>query len=117
MSSWARVGVKCVCVYADHSFGDMGLVKGRIYTIAEIDTVSAYNAVGEYVHQVAFRLQGVKKKGPWAITDFFDADRFRPLQTISQADDVAMFKELVEGMGSLERLDVLGELLDTTNGV
>jgi hypothetical protein len=106
MSSWARVGVKCVCVDgAPRRGGSYSVlpVEGRQYVIAAIDQWDWPSESGVGLHLVGLnRMSDVP----------FNIDRFRPL--ISQADDVAMFTALVETMKPTERLDRLAELLDTT---
>lgn len=93
-----RVGQRVVCVMvlpAVGTYAHKAPVKGTIYTVAGWewgDVAMEEIGAGIYWHP----------------------SQFRPLQTISQADDIAMFKELVETMKPTERLDALRELLDTT---
>lgn len=110
MSSWARVGVKCVCThtFTDVQFGETVPVKGNVYTIRDMgfDEDGGWIRLREVVNPPHFYSDGGYGECQWAL------EKFRPL--ISQADDVAMFQKLVEGMKPTERLDVLMEMLDET---
>lgn len=95
MSSWARVGVKCVCVSQKGT-----LVLGREYTVLAIKPFEGLLYLT------------VDTPPDWLGESSYLPDRFRPL--ISQADDVAMFQKLVDTMKPTERLDALREMLDET---
>jgi hypothetical protein len=88
MTSWARVGAKCVCVDADSPSqsgiwqGDR-LVAGSTYTIVAV-TSSPVGLVGVKVLEA----DTPNPFGYWLA-------RFRPLVTISQAQDVAKFRHLL----------------------
>jgi hypothetical protein len=97
-----RVGQRVVCIkkgkwrcYFGFSDATRFPEYGQIYTVAEIDPDDG-----------GLCLAGMRD------VDFWHPSQFRPL--ISQADDVAMFRKLVETMKPTERLDRLAELLDTT---
>lgn len=98
MSSWARVGVKCVCVDAvwERCDGVYSVtpnpIVGKIYLVEEVVDGGAFIGIVE--------LQD----------DYFETCGFRPL--ISQADDIAMFQKLVDTMKPTERLDRLMEMMD-----
>ena len=76
MSSWARVGAKCVCVDNPQK----RLEKGVIYVISDtrIDSCGEHN----------IRIEG---RPDWWITSYF-----RPLVPAkTQADDIALIKSLL----------------------
>lgn len=99
-----RVGMKVVCIDdSDHLertpplgfkwAGDLdGLTEGKVYTIRSIYShpvtgdlgVEINEIVRAYVATAAYHVSG------------FAAWRFRPLVTRSQAQDIAMIRELVE---------------------
>ena len=90
MSSWARVGAKCVCVDAEPMPGLVFMapppVKGQVYTITAtfmgiwgVPTATLAGLPNERNgHDLGWSLK-----------------RFRPLVTRSQEQDVAMFKSLL----------------------
>lgn len=100
MSSWARVGVKCVCVDAGPLSiipHPSGLNVGSVYTIAYVSE-----------HRIGTRLLLVEAKYPSlvplsveeqaALCLGFGVNRFRPLtppKAKTQAQDVALFKSLL----------------------
>jgi hypothetical protein len=85
-----RVGQRVVCVDAIDQ-----LVRGEVYTVLRVGDIFGADLVAVDANNPSMAWY------PW---------RFRPL--ISQADDIAMFTALVEGMKPTERLDALMELLD-----
>lgn len=86
MSSWARVGVKCVCVdNTDHP----ELVNGEQYTITAVSPHKNKRAGGKF--KDTDLLVRVKEAQNWSFAWGFAIERFRPL--ITQEDDVAMFRE------------------------
>lgn len=104
MSSWARVGVKCVCkdidgidVYGAAPYPSIGAV----YTISRVE-----------VYRGNLEVELVELPPPDDAGNWYLLSHFRPLHTLES--DAEMFRALVDGMGPLERLDRLGELLDTT---
>jgi hypothetical protein len=108
MSSWARVGVKCVCAFVPEKADtyDVNLPQeGEAYTIRGIEMF------GGHVGVVLDEIQNAVTQYADGIGEvLFDVRMFKPL--ISQADDVAMFRKLVETMKPTERLDALREMLD-----
>jgi hypothetical protein len=87
MSAWAKPGVKCVCVNLGPNVDGKlpnGLVLNGVYTIRSIDLRHPNGLVG--VHLV--ERQSASSYGYWL-------DRFRPLITRSQEDDVALFRKLL----------------------
>ena len=97
LSSWARVGAKCVCVDAScapgREWGHPGeeLVEGETLTISDI-WVHDGEVVCDFVEKKrskgAARFYGVDKAG-------YRLARFRPIVTKTQEQDVAMFKSLL----------------------
>jgi hypothetical protein len=117
-----RVGQRVVCVDADKFSNIAGvfasgnrpdldadwlLQEGEIYTVESI-------VVHPLIDTAVMRLVEIPERV--SVSMYGDlgyaVSRFRPL--ISQADDIAMFRKMVEGMKPTERLDRLAELLDTT---
>lgn len=86
MSSWAKPGVKCVCVDADPDKGrcwhGTAPVVGRTYTIVRI------KGFGYDGSPVAI-FGGINNGAPVRIA------RFRPLVTKTQEQDIAMFKAML----------------------
>lgn len=86
MSSWARVGVKCVCV---DNTGHSVLSVGMVYTITGVGSFRGAVKEGKFKESmVAISLHGVLN---YSSPAGFAIERFRPL--ITQEDDVAMFRE------------------------
>ena len=86
MSSWARPGVKCVCIngagwYLDSARFDSDVAVNRVYTIVEVITDSR--------GQVGISLWGQP------LGEFYNVKEFRPLITQSQEQDVAKFRHLL----------------------
>lgn len=100
MSSWAKPGVKCVCV--DGSPRDGGRysalpVEGRVYTIASVEYCVWANGEGLGVHLAEVRRRPADLDGkvyPYHVS------RFRPLITRTQSEDVALFRKLLETQGA-----------------
>ena len=96
MSSWARVGAKCVCVDDDvKSYAHLGgsthhgvlIEKGQTYVVREV-------AEGYGVPTV--KLAGVADRAP--SDEGYAVARFRPVvppQVKTQADDIALIKSLL----------------------
>lgn len=87
--SWARPGVKCVCVDASWPsgswYGPEALpVKGQQYTIRDLETYEGTNCcrLVEIVNPLMDYNQGM-------IEAAFALKRFRPL--VTQQDDIALF--------------------------
>ena len=87
MSSWAKPGVKCVCIDDDtRGFKYSAMPKsGEIYTIRAVEYYQWPSIGGG----LGVHLDEVTRSVPVP----FGISRFRPL--ISQFDDIAMFKALL----------------------
>lgn len=100
--AWAVPGAKVVCVDDANTNSDdiKEIERGRVYVIAEVVLVLGI---------VCLRLEGVKRVDPAdfrrVVSDFpgvspddlpFRADRFRPLISRTQEQDVAMFTRLLD---------------------
>jgi hypothetical protein len=109
MSSWARVGVKCVCV-------DDARRDGYSHDNPCPRRSSVVEIIGVWMHPKQGQTLIIKGWPNFCVNHGRDVgwkiSRFRPLQTISQADDIAMFRKLIETMKPTERLDALREMLD-----
>lgn len=102
MSAWAKPGVKCVCVDAVMQ-GPSPLERGAVYELASI--IPAQPAfIGRYRAPAAnVRLKGVSN--PYNSTGTFAVERFRPLITRTQEQDVAAFHHHLAGAPVLEPQD------------
>lgn len=94
MSSWARPGVKCVCVdnlHRTRARENPVLVVGRVYEVTKVVSITG-NTVGPYRHErKGLVLAGVLN--PYDVKDgAFALSRFRPLVTKTQEQDVAIFR-------------------------
>ena len=92
MTSWARPGVKVVCVDGafSKSSGDLPVV-GRVYTIVWVGHWDWFNTSGTAVH-----LAEVNRKPDCdGVKNPFGLRRFKPLITRTQSDDVALIKSLL----------------------
>ena len=90
MSAWAKPGVKCVCVDASwHGLPTSPLVEGAKYTIR---SVAMYD--GDLVADFLEAQNPEDAKFPESPPGF-RIDRFRPLVTKTQEQDVAMFRHLL----------------------
>lgn len=94
MSSWAKVGAKCVCIDSaprntSEGFPTWIPVEGEVYTILDIyhraDGKSGLILVEQTDHR-----------------RFYEVSRFRPIVTRTQEQDVEMFVRLVDRVPSLE---------------
>lgn len=89
MSSWAKPGVKCVCILAKWGARHVPEVRhpvvGDVLTIQEVDFFDG---------RVGLTFEGLGED------DFYAACCFRPLVTRSQEHDVALFKHLLETQGA-----------------
>ena len=100
MISWAKPGVKCVCIDASpyESPGHPPLfgwpIERRVYTV---------KAVGQFhPHYDGVMLQIAELANPALIDGRdcgWDIRRFRPLITRTQEDDVALFRHHLAGAG------------------
>lgn len=91
MSTWAKPGVKCVCIndagwYLDAAPFDSDVAGNRVYTIVEVVTDSR--------GQVGISLWGQP------LGEYYNVDQFRPLTTRTQSEDVALFRKLLENAGA-----------------
>lgn len=97
MAFWAKPGVKCVCVdaaserfarlftWSGHA-DDFQLLNGATYTISEV-------LVHPLCDLVCIKLVELSDRG---YADFgYALDRFRPLITCTQEDDLAIFRPLL----------------------
>ena len=92
MSSWARVGAKCVCIGRNPLWDGLPVATpavGEEYTIREVQgdavlLVEIHNRPIWFVPELGG--PGEPNFGVW---------RFRPLVTKTQDQDVAMFKSLL----------------------
>lgn len=93
MSHWAKPGVKCVCVDNDEH---PELVVGRDYTIIS-SRAPWVLAQGKYGNKSRFLIEvsGVRN---WDGSVFFAVERFRPLITKTQEQDVALFRHILDGL-------------------
>jgi len=97
--TWAKVGMKVVCVDADpRTFnhlpgivvGDFALEDKAIYTI---------RWVGETLGLTTVRLVGLADRPH---ERGYSLSRFRPLVTKTQSEDVAMFKRIADQVPNME---------------
>lgn len=93
MSAWARPGVKCVCVDASpgKTPGLATLVTGRVYTIRTVEDCGQYGIgliLAEVRNATLFYTTGVSEP-------VYRVDRFRPLITRTQEQDVALFRQII----------------------
>lgn len=91
MSSWAKVGAKCVCVkeLENPSAGEL-LVKGRIYTIKSVEAGAPNGNLG--IHLKEARTPNIW--GYWV-------ERFRPITPPKQKtleQDIALFNTIKTGV-------------------
>lgn len=94
MTSWAKVGAKVVCISNDFmgtgSQSDAKkLIVGSVYTISFV----GHSEIGG----VYIRVRGID-----CVSLGFRLDRFRPLVTRTQQQDVEMFLRLVDRVPSME---------------
>lgn len=94
MSSWAKPGVKCVCL-DDRWEGASPLKKGATYTIHAI-------TLGEGRHPGVKVTRGmglllVEAENPHQPSVGFSAARFRPLITRTQEQDLELFRHHLSG--------------------
>jgi len=94
MSSWAKPGVKCVCVDVRGEPGKH-LAKGGIYTISA--KMANRGNTGLFRNVLSFVL--VEVRNPLSPNGGFAAIRFRPLVTRTQSQDLALFTPLLETQG------------------
>lgn len=96
MSTWAKPGVKCVCViggvlHKGHPPKNGFPLEGRVYTIRELKFSPFHsNGLCAVLHELP---------NPWRGDPDYDAGwavaRFRPLVTRTQSEDVALFRKLL----------------------
>lgn len=88
MSSWAKPGVKCVCVKEAHVLVDGGYApfrKGDILTISASMVWHPYGLVLRFVE---------REDDHWG-----HVDGFRPIVNKTQEQDIALFTHHLEGVG------------------
>ena len=95
MSSWVKVGAKCVCTHTGKGgYGDENFpIPDKIYTIREVLPPFRGN-----LHIRLFEVVNIPRVYDAGGYDVFEepswsVTRFRPL--VSQQDDIAMFKALI----------------------
>jgi len=92
--SWAKVGAKCVCV--DDSvapyMGDR-LIKGTVYTVIGFCGPDYTGAEGVVLKEV---------KSDYPFGRGYRVERFRPIVTKTQSEDVAMFKRIADQVSNME---------------
>ncbi len=94
MSSWIKVGAKCVCVDPTYRGGGRiedshKLTKGAVYTISSVHT--------DWMGNPCVWVEGIE-----CLSAGFHTDRFRPLVTKTIEEDIAMFKRIADTAPSLE---------------
>lgn len=89
MNSWARPGVKCVCVDAS---AWPTLTKGDVYTV----TVTGIHARSG---RPVLWLEEASSGGFFGVDPGFYQERFRPLITKTQDVDLELFKHHLGGVG------------------
>ena len=103
MSAWAKPGVKCVCVVqpklcfdvlgAGHPLSDYGIkapVSNQILTIREV----TYRRSGVGLLFVEIDNSAVPTAGGEEIS--FAVEKYRPLITRTQEQDIALFRHLLD---------------------
>lgn len=100
MNAWAVPGTKVICVDASDLGADLGVIKkGATYTIRSVQVQTDFTGKTD----LAFRLQEVIRE-TCRVTGQqdlgFRANRFRPLTTRTQSEDVALFRKLLETAGA-----------------
>lgn len=107
---WARAGAKVICVDADEGdeFNkvDPMPVAGKVYVIADVFDHMLLRAPRLLIDGMPNRDGTYKADWGW---DFY---RFRPVDQRSQAQDVAMFTDMLDYMPIIERLDRLAEKMN-----
>ena len=93
MSAWARPGVKVVCVDARQSLGPNVLVEGAVYEIAAVFTSRINSVRRGYGDHLLVTLVG--EANPYSSSGGWMAERFRPIVTRTQEDDVALLLRLL----------------------
>lgn len=93
MSNWAKPGVKCVCVDNIIPIGPevmQCLEAGKMYTIRAVEHFEGGMGitVNEIVNPSFMYNEGISEP-------VYRLDRFRPLITRTQEQDVALFKSLL----------------------
>lgn len=96
MSAWVRVGAKCVCVdnSAHRTDGAALLIKGAVYTIRAIEDCGPHGfglLLVEVVNSPVRYVSGFSEP-------VYRIDRFRPLVTKTQEQDLALFSHLLDGV-------------------
>lgn len=90
LSAWAKVGAKCVCVKTCAGFNGLAPVVGETYVVAAPWRNGPFSGEPQAVFR---RLDGALLHSGGGIL----IDRFRPVTTRSQEDDVALIKSLLVG--------------------
>lgn len=95
MGSWAKPGVKCVCVVQ----GDIGPKRHDVCTVDEVkaDATGVWLVLSEYGWRHTDTLTTVERRRP-----LFRVERFRPLVTKTQEQDVALFWHLLAPIKAVE---------------
>ena len=89
MSTWAKPGVKCVCVDASPDFyGEQsGLAQGQVYTVKGDGGRDAFGVFGIRLVEIATRFDRYGLG--------FNVNRFRPIVTRTQEQDLEHFLPLL----------------------
>lgn len=91
VTTWAAPGVKCVCVREGH----LGPKLNDVCTIDEVkaDASGVWLVLVEYGWRHTDTATTVERRRPW-----FRVDRFRPLITRTQEQDLALFTPILDGL-------------------
>lgn len=102
--SWAKVGMKVVCVDA----GGLGVwqndapTEGKIYTISRVFTPLETGSLSFEFNELK---RSVRSRIDVGFHCGYKASRFRPLVTKTQSEDVAMFKRIANNAPSMEEVE------------
>ena len=97
MTSWARPGVKVVCVVRGEETSDVNYpIVGEVYTIRQVEPhpLGGVGILFEEVSNHVMTFDSGRRGEP-----LFMASRFRPLVTKTQNQDVALFRHLLTKQG------------------
>jgi len=100
MAHWAKPGVKCVCIDAgDHDVGRPSpLVLGSVYTICSLVNWPRDKTSGRLGwSQFGLVLEEVRNPYAW-IDGAFAVERFRPIVTRTQEQDLEHFTPLLNSV-------------------
>lgn len=101
MASWAKPGVKVVCV---DNTGHPELVMGAVYTIIGCRPYEySERSGGKFANtKLCVKLDKVRN---WSAIPDYAVERFRPLVTKTQDEDVAMFKRIADDVPLHEMIE------------